>query len=68
MADVRKRLEAAIHSKVWDCLAAESERSDRSMAEIVNEKLALSYGLDPVRYALPRKRVGRKPARSARSG
>jgi hypothetical protein len=55
-----ERIDARVHPAVKALVAGEAEARDCSLNDVVNEKIALAYGLDPKEYPVPRKRMGRR--------
>jgi hypothetical protein len=58
---IEERIDARLDRNVKARVVAEAERRNVSLNDVVNEKLALAYGLDPQAHPVPRRRLGRRP-------
>jgi hypothetical protein len=56
------RIDVHIHPDIRARVAREALARGVTLNDVINERLALSYGLDPARYPIPRKPPGRKLA------
>jgi predicted HicB family RNase H-like nuclease len=61
MIPIEERIDARLDRTVKARVVAEAERRNVSLNDVVNEALALRYGLDPQAHPVPRKRMGRRP-------